>query len=271
MEFEKKADDGKPSVEQLAKALQHQKNQMMNSGDEVMNIARAIITIIAVGIILIFVYLASELSPDRILSQSKASNSRSVVRKAGLQRSGEPGQNLKGSDFSGKNIDKAYFAHAILIRSNFTGSKMLGANFSGCDCRKVDFTEAQMSKGKFAKANLKESTFYNANLSMADFRFANLHIADFTGATLKGVNFEGSDVRWTEFWGVKGLDIKELKKAVNWDSAFFDKRTRDKLGISNSAIASNLENFVQNFYKNHSPQSRKNYLSMLKRKYRVPQ
>ncbi len=67
---------------------------------------------------------------------------------------------------------------------------------------------------------------YRANLQGADLREAKLQEAD-----LKNANLQGADLRDGFFGKTTGLTASQVKKATNWELAFYSDDFINKLGL----------------------------------------
>ena len=104
-----------------------------------------------------------------------------------------------------------------LRRSNLYKASLHKAKLYWVDLHKADLSEADLSGADLYKANL-----YRANLGRANLYKANLYKTKLIKADLDGANLVDS----------KGITVKQIQQAENWDKAIFSKDFRQELGLS---------------------------------------
>jgi len=82
-------------------------------------------------------------------------------------------------------------------------------------------------KADLRVANLQMANLFDANLQEADLSGANLREADLLDANLQGANL-GTDLT---FGIIRNLTAPQVKKAKNWELAFYDKDFLKELGL----------------------------------------
>ncbi|MFT4552254.1 MAG: hypothetical protein ACI9S8_000879 [Chlamydiales bacterium] len=91
-------------------------------------------------------------------------------------------------------------------------------NFEG-----LKLCNADLHKADFFGANVKDGKFYKSYLFQANFR----------GANCQGTAFDDADIERADFRGAYGLDVEQIKKAENWELAFFDEEFKALLEAIN--------------------------------------
>jgi hypothetical protein len=144
-------------------------------------------------------------------------------------------------DFSGSNLAKALFPSLKLEGAIFDDARLQSADGSGDYLRGASFQRANLHKCRFVGTDLREANLRdaktkqidltganltNAKLSGADLTSAKLVKAFLTNAQLEGANLQGADLR-----GVRGLCLEVISSARNWQTAIFDARLAQQLGI----------------------------------------
>ena len=114
---------------------------------------------------------------------------------------------LRGADLSRADLSRADLSEADLRGANLFGVILFGANLSEAD---------------LSGANLSGAILSGADLTGADLSRANLRGANLSEADLRGANLEN---------GVQYLTASRVKKAKNWELAFYSDDFIKKLGL----------------------------------------
>jgi uncharacterized protein YjbI with pentapeptide repeats len=96
----------------------------------------------------------------------------------------------------------------------------------------ANLRDADLAGVNFCYTDLRASNFRNANLTRALFSYANLEDTMFLYADLDQADFSIAYISRTSFEWAKNLSVKQIKNAVNWDTAFHDKQFRQQIGLS---------------------------------------
>ncbi len=136
---------------------------------------------------------------------------RADLSKANLQKAILRGANLQGAILLLANLQKAILRGANLQKAFLGGANLQGANLDGANLQGADLTEANLQGAYPIFANLQGAVLLWANLQEAYLYEANLQ-----GATLVGA---------------KGLTVSQVKKAKNWDLAFYSDDLLKELGL----------------------------------------
>ncbi len=81
------------------------------------------------------------------------------------------------------------------------------------------------------RANLQGAALWGAKLQGAKLRGANLQGADLFGAKLQGAKLRGANLQGAYLREAEGLTASQVKKAKNWDLAFYSDDFLRKLGL----------------------------------------
>ncbi len=106
-------------------------------------------------------------------------------------------------------------------RANLAGANLQGANMYKANLQEADLGGANLQKADLRSANLQEAGLFFANLQEAKLRSANLQEADLFGANLQKAIL----IR------AKGLTAPQVKKARNWELAYYDDEFLEKYGM----------------------------------------
>ena len=132
---------------------------------------------------------------------------------------------LGNADLSNQSLVGRDFAEADLRGANLSGSDLSGADFYAADLSGAQLERTNLTGVDFFDANLTGANLKNARLNDADISFANLSGADLTGASLSG-----ADLYWVKLENAK-FDPNEIRKAISWFLAFYDKEDREVLEL----------------------------------------
>jgi len=107
----------------------------------------------------------------------------------------------------------------------------------GKEGEKADLRVANLQMANLFDANLQEANLIGANLQEANLRVANLQEADLSGANLReadllDANLQGANLGTDLTFGIiRNLTAPQVKKAKNWELAFYDKDFLKELGL----------------------------------------
>ena len=110
------------------------------------------------------------------------------------------------------------------------------------DRHKADFSRADFSSSNLREADLSRADFSNANFFEADLSRANLHGTNFNGSNLNSANLNSADLSGANLTSVRGLTPEQVKKAVNWEKAYYDRHFRQQLGLAAESTLSTQSN-----------------------------
>ncbi len=122
-------------------------------------------------------------------------------------------------------------------RANLSRVILRGADLSRADLSRADLSEADLRGANLFGvilfgADLSEADLSGANLSGAILSGANLRGADLSRANLRGANLSEADLRGANLEnGVQYLTASRVKKAKNWELAFYSDDFIKKLGL----------------------------------------
>jgi uncharacterized protein YjbI with pentapeptide repeats len=134
---------------------------------------------------------------------------------------------LSGTDLRRANLKKAALQGVIFKDANLRGTDLSQADLHGSDLHK-----AILIRAHFSAADLTEASFSGADLSEANLSEANLKEANFSEAHLLGALLLGADLDKAKLEdNVKDLSASQIKKARNWQSAYYAKGILEDLGL----------------------------------------
>ena len=134
---------------------------------------------------------------------------------------------LSGSDLRRVDLKHAAFNGVLLKDANLRGTDLSNADLHGSDLNK-----ANLIRVHFSAANLAEADFSEADLSEANLSGANLNEANFSHSLILGALFLGADLNRANLENdVKSLSLSQIKKAKNWETAYFGRRILEELGL----------------------------------------
>ncbi len=110
------------------------------------------------------------------------------------------------------------------------GARLAGARLRGAMAERVVLIGADLRRATLRGANFNGADLRNAELTQADLRSTSLVGADLRCANLWGVDFDGADLRGAivDAWNVED---KSVRKAKNWQQAYYPTRLRKGLGL----------------------------------------
>ena len=123
--------------------------------------------------------------------------------------------NLAGAELSGADLAEVDLSCINLQAADLSGSNLRGANL----------TEAKLEEANLRNADLEGAILTSAKLTQAVLAEANLQNVDLSQATLDRANLTNSNL--------EGADVEpsQLRAAVHWDKAFYEKELLKKLGL----------------------------------------
>ena len=159
------------------------------------------------------------------------------------------GANLKRAILSGANLfeanlQKANLSEANLQKANLSEANLQGADLSEANLQGADLCWANLQEADLFNANLQEADLFNANLLEADLFNANLQGADLFNANLQEATLSDNRV----FFVKTRLTAPQVKKAKNWDMAFYSNDFLRKLGLPpthNKTLPDKLDKIVK--------------------------
>ncbi len=131
------------------------------------------------------------------------------------------GKDGERADLLGANLQEA-----DLFGANLQKADLLGANLQGADLRGANLQEADLFGAKLQEADLRGASLQGAYLREAKLQGADLFGANLQEADLGFANLQGAYLREAE-----GLTASQVKKAKNWDLAFYSDDFLRKLGL----------------------------------------
>ncbi|MBN2083587.1 MAG: pentapeptide repeat-containing protein [Anaerolineales bacterium] len=135
-------------------------------------------------------------------------------------------------DLSGSDLRRADLKHAAFDGALFRDANLRGTDFSYADLHGSDLNKANLIRTHFNAANLAEADFSEADLSEANLSEANLSEANFSHSFILGALFLGADLYRANLENdVKSLTMSQVKKAKNWETAFFGRGILEVLGL----------------------------------------
>ncbi len=101
----------------------------------------------------------------------------------------------------------------------------------GKEGERADLVEANLQEADLDGANLQEANLYEANLQGTYLVEANLQGTYLVEANLQEAFLDGANLRGATLVGAKGLTASQVKKAKNWQLAFYSDDLLRKLGL----------------------------------------
>jgi len=132
-------------------------------------------------------------------------------------------------DVSPDELAKILEAHRKWVESEGKEGEMAylsRANLQGAALRLANLQEAFLTEANLQGANLSLANLQGANLSLANLQGADLFDANLQGANLRAANLQGADLG-----GAKGLTVRQVEKAKNWNLAFYSAELLKELGL----------------------------------------
>jgi uncharacterized protein YjbI with pentapeptide repeats len=144
--------------------------------------------------------------------------------------------NLIGANLIGANLFSAFIEGANLIGANLSyadlrSADLSGANLSYAFIRSADLIGANLTRANLFGANLSGAFIDDANLIGADLENANLSDANLSGANLIGADLRDADLSSADLRDAENIAPEQIKKAGNWDKAYYTPEFRKQLGL----------------------------------------
>ncbi len=118
-----------------------------------------------------------------------------------------------------EDLQKILEAHRKWVESE--GKEGKKADLARANLQVAFLFEANLEGANLNEANLQDALLLDANLEGANLAEANLKGADLLGAQLKGVNLQSAT----------NLTASDVKRAENWELAFYSDDFLKKLGL----------------------------------------
>lgn len=169
----------------------------------------------------------------------------------------DPTAGVRGADLSNKDLSYAKASNAFLVNANLRRADFKGADLRGADLRRANLSMANFGPtipysvsleiirdGLFAFNSLRGSHGINdfivpietANLTGADLRKADLTRVNFSKVFISGADLTGANLFSADLREARQLEPNQVKKAKNWDAAFYRNEFRKKLGITDNRM-----------------------------------
>ena len=114
-----------------------------------------------------------------------------------------------------------------LKEKDFRDYNFQKANLGKADLRNSNLERANLQSTDLIKANLQEAV-----LKQTDLREANLQMANLWGAKLLDAKLDNANILYADLQNVTGLTAQQIKKATNWQLAYYSNELRRNLGLS---------------------------------------
>jgi uncharacterized protein YjbI with pentapeptide repeats len=171
-----------------------------------------------------------------VKSSNKVSWKNTIFRGSDLRNSILEEVNFNDVDFSNANmsgINKKLLEDKLPVKkSDFVGAILESVNLEYSQLSRSDFSEAILDNATLSHANLFEAVLTGASLVNADLSEANLSKAKLSNARLHQATMKGANISGCDFSLAKGLDIDQVRSAINWKKAKFDQKLALALGLN---------------------------------------
>ena len=184
------------------------------------------------------------------------------------------GARLDHADLRGAYLEGANLERALLADADFSGAQLMNANMSSasvhggniCEFESVELPiwlrhgggggqtggHCNLSKSVLINAVLENADLSDSDLSGARLFLAHMQLASLSGSKLTGTDLESADLKWADLSAVIDLDLGQLRKATNWEHAFFDSDVAKALGLPpdhNRRVAAEVKAVHPDYYK----------------------
>ncbi len=137
-------------------------------------------------------------------------------------------------DVSPKKLAKILEAHRKWVESE--GKEGERADLNDANLQKANLYGANLQGAYLHTANIQKAILRGTNLQKAILRRANLQGADLGGANFQGADLfkaklHGADLDGANLNGAIGLTASQVKKATNWELAFYSDDFLKKLRL----------------------------------------
>jgi len=202
-----------------------------------------------------------------------------VLTGADIEEADLSGAYLIGTKLNGANLLGVLLRGANLDRADLTGAKMGEADLTSASLNEAHLLEAylvgvHLTGAKMAKADLTRTTIGDADLTAADLTGARMRRADLSGTRLDGAiliaadlgganltvtHLNDADLTYSDFRETKNLKPEQVKRAVHWDKAFYDRKIIEALSLPpnhNKNVATEKEEVCKREYPAYCRESR---------------
>ncbi|MCC5636061.1 pentapeptide repeat-containing protein [Nostoc sp. CHAB 5844] len=159
------------------------------------------------------------------------------MKKANLSSADLFGSDLKNADLTGANLMSANLISVDLRGAKLQDTQLQKAIYDYRTIFPADFSPQERGMRKVEeKADLSGLDLREFNLSQYNLKDTNLagtmlYNVNFKGTILTGANFKGAIINGADFRGSTGLTLGQIKEAIGWESAKYDKSFNQQLGI----------------------------------------
>ena len=133
---------------------------------------------------------------------------------------------LRGKDLRYAFAPVAFLANAELRDVELQGALLVGAKLQG-----ADLFGAKLQGANLFGANLQGAILQGANLQGAILFRANLQKATLVGTELQGADLRSANLQGASVRHAVGLEPDQVKRARNWERAYYDDDFLPKLGL----------------------------------------
>ena len=146
-----------------------------------------------------------------------------VIRKLDVDLNGA---HLEGAHLNGVHLENAKLFNAKLFNAHLENAHLEGAQLSYARLENADLINTKLIGADLIGANL-----INAKLIGADLEKADLENAHLNGAYLKDTKLNGAYLEGAYLIDAKDMLPEQIKRAKNWEKAYYDPEFREKLGL----------------------------------------
>ncbi len=132
-------------------------------------------------------------------------------------------------EVSPEELEKILAAHRKWVESE--GKEGERAVLRGANLQEAILDGANLQGADLTEANLQGAYPIFANLQGAVLLWANLQEANLFEANLQGANLFEANLQGATLVGAKGLTASQVKKAKNWELAFYSDDFLTELGL----------------------------------------
>ncbi|MBE9209698.1 pentapeptide repeat-containing protein [Nostoc sp. LEGE 06077] len=146
--------------------------------------------------------------------------------------------NLSGAKLESANLESVNLINAKLESADLTSANLINAKLESADLTSANLKDAELFCAKLKSADLTSANLASTNLRIANLESANLNGAYLNGAYLNGAylngayfidadltgaDLTGADLTGADLTGATNITIDQIKSAMNWEKAKYDK------------------------------------------------
>ncbi len=137
---------------------------------------------------------------------------------------------VSGAQLKGMDLRHASATRAFLVNADLRGANLQGADLPFAKLQNANLLSAKLKGAHLFSANLQQANLGAANLAGADLSLAELQEAILLLSNLQGALLFRANLQGASLGEARGLTASQVKKAKNWELAFYSDAFLKELG-----------------------------------------